>query len=474
MKKAYTLLFTVLIMFSCNQSKDKKETVESSELPLDSITAITKEAYIYGFPMVDNYRIQYDYYEDSTSSEFKASWNHLGNIARVFTPKDIAVQTPNSDTPYSWSGLDLRAEPIVLTFPEIESNRYYSVQFIDAYTFNFDYLGTRTSGNKAGSYLITGPDWNGEIPEGIDRVVKSETNLISAVYRTQLFDPEDIEKVKEIQATYKMEPLSSFINSQSPTDISKIDFINPLSPEEQKTSLDFFRIMNFALQYCPVNPTEKALMERFAKIGIGTGLEFDVQKLSPEVQKAMQKGMHDAWAVDFAEIKKKIDGGEITSGDLFGTRAYLKNDYLKRMAAAVLGIYGNSKEEAMYPFYAVDSDGNKLDATTNKYTLHFAEGELPPVNAFWSLTMYKLPESLLVENPINRYLLNSPMLPSFVKDKDGGITLYIQNESPGKAKESNWLPAPKGPFVTIMRLYWAKEAALDGSWKRPALNLLKN
>ncbi|WP_299781714.1 DUF1254 domain-containing protein [uncultured Formosa sp.] len=474
MKKAYTIVLVVLIAFSCNQNKAKKETENAPVLSLDSITAITKEAYIYGFPMVDNYRIQYDYYEDSTSTEFKAPWNHLGNIARVFTPKDIAVQTPNSDTPYSWSGLDLRAEPIVLTFPEIEANRYYSVQFIDAYTFNFDYLGTRTSGNKAGSYLIAGPNWNGEIPDGINKVVKSETNLISAVYRTQLFNPADINKVKNIQAAYKMEPLSSFLNTPSPTTIPKINFIKPLLPEAQKSSLDFFRIMNFAMQYSPTNPTEKTLIQRFKKIGIGAGLDFNVQKLAPEVQKAMEKGIKEAWTVDFAEIKKKIDSGEITSGDLFGTRAYLKNDYVKRMAAAVLGIYGNSKEEAMYPFYGVDAEGNALNATTNKYTLHFAKDQLPPVNAFWSLTMYKLPESLLVENPINRYVLNSPMLPHFVKDKDGGITLYIQNESPGKSKEANWLPAPKGPFVTIMRLYWAKEAALDGSWKRPALNRVKN
>jgi hypothetical protein len=231
--------------------------------------------------------------------------------------------------------------------------------------------------------------------------------------------------------------------------------------------------MNFVMRFCPTNSTETELISRFAKIGIGAGKEFDSESFSPEVKAAFEAGIKDAWTVDFADIKKKADEGKITSGEVFGTRAFLKNDYMKRMLAAVLGIYGNSEVEAMYPFYGVDADGNRLDATTNKYTLHFAEGQLPPVHAFWSLTMYKLPQSLLVENPINRYLLNSPMLPSFVKDKDGGITFYIQNESPGKAKVANWLPAPKGPFVTIMRLYWPKEAAMDGSWKRPPLNLVK-
>ena len=144
------------------------------------------------------------------------------------------------------------------------------------------------------------------------------------------------------------------------------------------------------------------------------------------------------------ELLKQFNEGKVTSGDVFGTREYLKNNYLYRMAAAVLGIYGNSKQEAMYPLYGVDSDGQKLTGA-NKYTLHFANGQLPPVNAFWSLTMYKMPESLLVANPINRYLINSAMLPQLKKDADGGLTLYIQNESPGKDKEANWLPAPKGP-----------------------------
>ena len=153
---------------------------------------------------------------------------------------------------------------------------------------------------------------------------------------------------------------------------------------------------------------------------------------------------------------------------MFGTREYLKNNYLYRMAAAVLGIYGNSKMEAMYPIYAVDTDGKKLDGA-NRYTVRFAPGQLPPVNAFWSLTMYELPASLLVANPLNRYLLNSPMLPQFKRDADGGITFYIQNESPGADKEANWLPAPKGPFVMVMRLYWPKPEALDGTWKQPPM-----
>jgi hypothetical protein len=427
--------------------------------------AIAKEAYIYGFPMVDSYRIQHAYFVDTENPEYKGPWNQIVNVPRVYTPADTAIQTPNSDTPYSFVGLDLRAEPIVLTVPPIEKDRYFSVQLIDAYTFNFDYIGSRTTGNGGGSFLVAGPRWKGETPKGVINVFRSETDFDWAVYRTQLFNPGDLDNVKKVQAGYKAEPLSAFLGQPAPA--AAVDFIKPLTRGEEK-SLEFFNILNFVLQYCPTVSSETELMRRFANIGVGGGRTVDVNALSPEMKTAMQQGMADAW-VEFANFRKeKMDTGEVTSGDVFGTRAYLKNNYLYRMAAAVLGIGGNSKQEAMYPFYGVDAAGQKLDGA-NRYTLHFAPGQLPPVNAFWSLTMYELPQSLLVANPINRYLINSPMLPQLVRDADGGLTLHVQNESPGKDKEPNWLPAPKGPFVAFLRLYWPKEAALDGTWNQPPM-----
>jgi hypothetical protein len=439
----------------------------AAEVSPEEARAIAKEAYIYGFPIVDNYRIEYAYFVDSKNPEFKATWNQLTNIPRVYTPADTAIQTPNSDTPYSMIGMDLRAEPIVLTVPKVEKDRYFSIQLIDAYTFNFDYAGSRTTGNDGGSFLVAGPGWKGETPAGVKKVFRSETDLIIAAYRTQLFNPDDLDNVKKVQAGYKAQPLSAFLGQPAPAAAPAIDFIKPLSAADERKSLEFFNILNFALQYCPTNPSETELMANFAKIGVGAGKTIDVAALSPEMKTAMEQGMADAW-VDIEDLKKEIDAGKVTSGELFGTREYLKNNYLYRMAAAVLGIYGNSKEEAMYPVYAIDAGGQKLDGT-NRYTVHFAPGELPPVNAFWSLTMYDLPASLLVANPINRYLLNAPMLPQFVKDADGGLTFYVQNESPGKDKEPNWLPAPKGPFFIAMRLYWPKEPALDGTWKQPPM-----
>jgi hypothetical protein len=432
--------------------------------------AIAKEAYIYGFPMVDSYRIQYSYLVDPNDPEFKAPWNQIRNIARVYTPDDKAIQTPNSDTPYSIAGLDLRAEPMVITVPPIENNRYFSVQLIDLYTFNFAYIGSRATGNDGGSFLIAGPDWKGTQPQGIKKVFRTETELVLAAYRTQLFNPGDLDNVKKVQAGYKLQPLSRFLGKPAPPAAPKVDFIKPLTPEQERTSPQFFNILNFVLQFCPTHPSEKDLMARFAKLNIGAGQNFDADKLSPEMKKAVADGMDDAWQA-FAELRRQFDDGKVTAGDAFGTREYLKNNYGYRMAAAVIGIYGNSEQEAMYPNYTVDANGQKLDGA-NRYMLHFAAGQLPPVNAFWSLTMYELPSSLLVANPLNRYLINSPMLPDLKRDSDGGLTLYIQHDSPGKDKESNWLPAPTGSFLMFMRLYWPKPEALEGKWKQPPLKLV--
>jgi len=449
---------------SNSQPPTEKNPVTVSVTPAEA-RAIAREAAIYGFPVVDNYRINYEYFFSPYNPNYKGPQNTIINTPRVYTPADTTIQTPNSDTPYSFVGADLRAEPLVLSVPEIEKERYYSLQFIDAYTFNFAYAGSRTTGNGAGNFLLAGPNWKGEKPEGIKEVIQCDTELAFVVYRTQLFDPADIDNVKQVQAGYKVQPLSKFLGQPAPPAAPKIDYMQPCTPEEERKSLKQFEVLNFVLQFCPTVPSEVELRERFAKIGISAGKDFDSEKFSPEVKKAIEEGIADAWLA-FDGLVKEFDAGKVTSGDVFGTRKYLKNDYLYRMGAAAMGIYGNSKQEAMYPVLAVDAEGKKLTGA-NRYTLHFAKGELPPVKAFWSITMYELPKSLLVANPINRYLINSPMLPELKKDADGGLTLYIQNESPGADKESNWLPAPQGPFVMYMRLYWPAEAALDGSWKAP-------
>jgi hypothetical protein len=436
----------------------------------DDARAIAKEAYIYGYPMAENYRINYAYWLLPGNPQYKGPLNKLVSMARLYTPEDTAVQTPNSDTPYSFFTADLRDEPIVLTVPEMEKERYYSIQLVDLYTHNFAYIGSRTTGNGAGNYLVTGPDWKDTKPAGIKEVISCETDLVLGIYRTQLFRPDDMEAVKKIQAGYGMQPLSKFLGQPAPPAAPPLDYIRPYAPAEQKTSLEMFSVLNFLLTLCPTVPSEYKLMERFAKIGVGAGKTFDESKLPPEVKQAIEQGVADAWK-EFDDFKRtQADTGKVTSGDVFGTRAFLKNNYLYRMAAAILGIYGNSKAEAMYPLYYVDAAGEKLDASKHGYILRFAPGKLPPVHAFWSLTMYQMPTQLLVANPLNRYLINSAMLPNLKLDADGGLTLLIQNESPGKDKEANWLPAPKGPFFMALRLYWPQDEALEGNWMVPSVN----
>jgi hypothetical protein len=453
-------------------NKDKESPVTSTTTPGEGSVApaeareIVRDAYIYGFPMVDNYRIQYAYFVDQHNPEYKGARNAIHNTARVYTPADTAIQTPNSDTPYSFIGADLRTEPLVLTIPPIEAGRYFSVQFIDAYTYNFAYLGSRTTGNSGGTYLLAGPGWHGDTPAGVNDVIHAETDLVLAGYRTQLFGPDDIDNVKKIQAGYQVQPLSAFLNQSAPPAAAAIVFVEPLTQDQQKTSPGFFEILSFAMRFAPTLPSEKDLRARFAAIGIGPEGTFNAARLTPEMRTAIEGGMADAWGELDALKKDKLDTGQVTAGDLFGTREVLGDNYLYRMAGAVLGIYGNSVQEAMYPAFSTDSTGAQLTGANN-YTYRFAPGQLPPVNAFWSLTMYELPSSLLVANPINRYLINSPMLDGLVKDADGGITLYIQNTSPGPDKESNWLPAPQGPFRMFERLYWPKQEALDGQWKAP-------
>ncbi len=432
----------------------------------DGARSIAKEAYIFGVPMVSMYTTMYVFSVDKDNPQYKGPFNTILNIARVFTPDDTAFVTPNSDTPYSFIGLDLRAEPVVITLPPIEKDRYFVFQMMDLYTFNFDYLGTRATGNEDGNYLVAGPGWTGETPNGIDKVLRSETQFVNVVGRTQLFNPADLDNVKKIQAGYKVQPLSAFLGQPAPAEAPEIDWAKPIPPAEQKTSLDFFNVLAFALQFAePSNPAEIELRKRFESIGIVPGKPFDVASLSPEMQAALKAGMEDG--------QKEIDdrraslGGD--SADLFGTREFLENDYVRRALGTQVGIGANSKEEALYPIYDKDSDGKPLDGSTGRYTITFEGGEFPPVDAFWSLTMYDLPGQLLVKNPIDRYLINSPMLPDLKLDADGGLTIYIQSESPGGDKEANWIPAPKGPFMAAMRYYLPKPELLDGKWQSPPL-----
>lgn len=433
--------------------------------------AIAKEAYLYGYPVVEMYKTLYTQAVDKGGVNFKAPFNHIGNTAQVFTPKDTTLATPNPDTPYSFVWMDLRSEPLVLTLPKIEDNRYYSVQLVDLYTHNFAYLGTRSTGNNGGHYMIAGPDWKGQQPVDVDRVVYSESNLAYALYRTQLFDEKDLNKVKQIQNGYKVQSLSSYVKQAAPAKAPKINWPKPLANMTEGPQL--FRYLNFMLAFAAPQDSEKDQLARFATIGIAPGAPFKVNQLSAEQRKALEDGIADAKA-EFAAFKKdKLDTQQVAIGDLFGNRDHLKNNDLYRYAGAEVGLFGNSADEATYFNYVVDSEGKPANGARHSYTVHFAKDQLPPVDAFWSLTLYNAKTKLLVPNHKKRYVINSRMLPNLKLDADGGLTLALQHHEPPKAEQSNWLPAPPGPFYAVLRLYLPKPEANNGQWKLPPLTPLK-
>jgi len=464
--KVLLLLLGLLAISSCKQAP-VREAISHKDT--------WKEAYIYAFPMVMNYGIMYAYAVDRNSGQFKAPFNQIFNEARVFTPKDTAIVTPNSDTPYSFLFMDLRAEPVVLCVPKVESKRYYDVQIVDMYTFNYAYIGSRATGNDAGCFVVAGPEWKGDKPAGVKDVFHSETQFSLAGYRTQLFGPADMPNVKKVQAGYNVQTLSQFLKQPAPPAAPPIDF-PPFTKDDMK--LPFPKFLNFVLQFCPEVPEEKELRARLATIGIAPGKPFDFDKLSDADKAEEALGVKEAY--DQISQKKDAIGKNINGwlvGSALGDSAFYNGNWLLRAAGALAGIYGNSAIEAVYPLAKNDNTGAELDGSKHNYTVTFAKAEFPPVNAFWSITMYDEKSQLLIDNPINRYLINSPMLPSLNRSADGSLTIYIQHESPSGDKKANWLPAPDGPIYMVMRLYWPKTdppSVLppgDGTWKPPVIQV---
>jgi hypothetical protein len=479
------LTASVALIAGCAKQPDSVSQAEKKDeakgVPAPSIAetkAIAEEGFVYGLPIVMNYAVMYEYAVDRDSGQFKAPFNQIKNEPNVFTYKDTAIPTPNSDTPYSFAWLDLRAEPIVLSVPAVDPKRYYSVMLCDGNTYNFGYIGTRSTGSEAGDYMVVGPNWSGATPPGIKKVMRSSTQFAVAGYRTQLFNSADLPNVKKVQDGYRVQPLSAYLKQPAPPAAAAVDFPK-IDKDLVKTN--FFQYLDFALQFAPPAPNENDIRAKLARIGVGAGKTFDFKDLSLEHKAEVGLGMKDGdTKIDdyLSSGMKVINGWKV--GSLPGDSAHYNGDWLMRAAAAKAGIYGNDAVEAVYPLTRVTADGQTIDTSNHHYVLTFAKGQLPPVNSFWSVTMYDGKSQLLIENPINRYLINSPMLPKMTTNPDGSLTLYIQKDSPGKVKESNWLPAPNGPVYLVMRLYWPKETppsvlpAGEGTWKPPGVVVASN
>ena len=439
------------------------------ELTPEQAKQVAEEAYIFAFPMLDNYKMMFAQAIFEGSPAYDAPFNTLKNKAILLGPEYTTIVRPNNDTFYSIIWLDLRGEPVVLSVPAITDNRYYSFQLIDLYTHNFDYIGTRSTGFGAGNYIIAGPGWKGEVPEGVAKVIPTEGNFAVALGRTQVFGPDDVENAVSVQQGYKAQLLSEYLGQEPPAAPASLDF--PVySPEKVKTA-EFIGYLNFILGQLEPHPSEEALLEKFAGIGIGPDRPFDVEKIDPEIKKAIEEGI--AGALEKIEAKT-LELGERHNGwmqitGVFGTREAMQGKYLVRAAAAYFGLWGNTLEEAFYPETNLDADGEALDGSKHKYVLHFEADEIPPVKAFWSLSMYKLPEQLFIENEINRYVISSAT-EGLRYEEDGSLNVYIQKETPGGEMTSNWLPAHDGPFSLQARLYWPEPAQLNPLYTMPAVN----
>ena len=430
---------------------------QAAELPHDEIVKIAREAYIWGYPVVDNYSVLHSFALDKESPDYKAPPNTVAHVRSLAGPADRTIVAPNVDTLYSYAWLDLRAEPVVLSIPPFENNRYVSLQLIDAYTYILGYVTPRTSGNDGGNYLVAGPGWKGRVPPGIKAVFHSPTDLLLAHYRTQVMGGEDMVKVNALQDSFGVATLSAFLGEAAPAAAPVLTPIKPVDVRKDPTSMQFFRVLNWMMSYMPVLPEEQPLRTRLAQIGIGPGLPFDPDA---ETETAIRQGMADALA--------EMNARALTvrsSAELFGSREFLGQDYLIRAVAAMIGIYGNSAEEFLGVGYQTDSQGKPFDGR-NRYTITFSPSSIPVVGAFWSITAYTK-DRFLYPNPLNRYGIGSDVIPDLVKNTDGGFTIFVQHESPGPAKEANWLPVPDEPFVLTFRTYQPGEAIRDGSWRAP-------
>ena len=451
--------------------------ISSSDTPGDIATL----AYIWGFPLVTMERFN-EYYTspDSIAKGINLAGpeNNITFARQLITANDTGTVTPNADTLYGYAFLNMTSEPIVLQMPPIEPDRYYSFQLMDAYTNNYQYLGTRATGSEGGTYLIAGPNWEGTVPEGMTKIW-SPTDLTMVLNRILIKGPSDTPNVKAIQDRIKVMPLSAYLsNSAAPASTSQpsnttamtneSDAQVPISPRPPfipTTGIKIYDEISAAMTVNPLNPPDPTLVKKLASIGIGPGMTPSTQA-NGTIKSALQTGITEGEKLINAKVANfgaNVNGWTVNAATgLFGT------DYLFRAATVVVGVGANTGQEAIYPVTFVDSEGKLLTGDKN-YTVHFEPGQLPPVNSFWSLTIYNN-QSLFVDNPINRYLVGQ-YTEGLKNNTDGSLDIYIQNTNPGPDKESNWLPAPSAQvsdkIKLVLRLYLPDDSILNGTWSPP-------
>jgi hypothetical protein len=427
--------------------------------------AIAVDAYLYLYPLVimDLTRKQSTNVEPG--KEFGAGPMNEFTSVKEYPPAAFkGVVRVNFDTLYSIAWLDLTKEPMIVSAPDTDG-RYYLLPMLDMWTDVFASPGWRTTGTQAGNFLVTPPGWNGDVPSGMSRI-SAPTSFVWIIGRTKTDGPPDYDAVHKIQAGYKVTPLSDWGKTAQPLQLKidpTVDMKTP--PKTQVDTMPADKFFAYAAELLKVNPphiTDEPIIAQMKNIGIEQGKSFDMAKVDPAIRGALTSAPEEAQKLmewKLPTIARVVNGWSMNTD----TMGVYGNYYLKRAMIAQAGLGANLPEDAIYPINLGDNTGKPLDGA-NRYTLHFQKNDMPPVNAFWSVTLYD-PEGFQVANSLNRFAVSSWM--PFKYNADGSLDLYFQNESPGADKEANWLPAPKGPFNLTMRMYAPKSEALTGKWSPP-------
>jgi len=445
----------------------------SAKLTEKEAAEIGVDAYIFGYPL-----ITMEMTRRVMTNVVEPSGTHapLGQFCNMRVYPDAAfrdVTAPNADTLYSTAWVDLTKEPYVLSIPD-EGDRYYLMPMLDAWTTVFEVPGKRTSGDKAQAYAITGPGWTGKLPEGVTEY-KSPTNWVWILGRTYCTGtPDDYKAVHALQDQYILVPLSSYgkeyVVPKGTVD-PNIDMKTPVRDQVEKlTAAEYFQLLAKLMKDNLPTAEDAPMVAKLAKIGIVSGEGFDMSKLDPAVAKGIEAAPKSGVETIMAQFKKL--GTEVNGWKIFTKTGIYGTAYADRALVTAIGLGANRPQDAVYPTSEADAEGKPYSGA-NKYLMHFDKGQTPPVDGFWSLTMYNK-EYFFVENPLNKYTV-SPRNDLKYND-DGSLDIYIQNESPGKEKEANWLPAPQDEFKLMLRLYWPKEAnpsIIDGTWTPPAAKIVK-
>lgn len=453
------------------------ETKLFTQLKPNELRTLVQDGVVYGYPLMAMDATR-DLMTDTSSPHPERMEKNEFSHARTFPDASFkAVVSPNTDTLYSSAWLDLSKEPLVLSVPAIGHNRYYMMQILDAWTNVIASPGTRTTGNSAGNFAIVGPNWDGQLPANIQKI-QSPTNMVWIIGRTFSRGGKDFEVVHAIQNRYRVTPLSQFDRSMAAQ-------VSPVIPEDQRIpkfpwrdnanemvmamdAKSFFTRLSHLMKVNPPAAQDRSALEKLAKIGVTPGQVVNFDDLPADVRRSLDEAVQSGYA-RVQELAKYRPGRMVNGWVYQSDMGNYGTNYDARAGVAWFALGANAKEDAIYPTAKVDSEGSVLSGQ-HKYVIRFAKGHMPPVNGFWSVSLYD-PQQHFVANSLKRYSVGSK--DRLKKNKDGSVSIYIQHMNPGKARVANWLPAPKGNFNLMARLYWPKQAILNEEWQMPGVQKVR-